>query len=578
MDQAKENPAEKALQDLLKLGAAQGYVTFDQMNEYLPAEIADAETLDDWMITLESQGISVLDKAPKRKQPVRKPTSKPTNGKASADHLLPPAGKEASVVGELSKASELIKTVQSRAKDSLDDDLLRAYLSEMSDKPLLSREEEIAYAKEIQSTRADFVAAMLNSDFTLRRIHALLKSVQEGDRSLTREVQISSEDEQHQGLVDSLADLLLQLETILKANREDFQQVLSQKEDAETQTIAYERIQARQKQAAQGLKAYPIRLQTFFAILNELRELSNQLVQVQNRLASIPSGGMEKDERANTQRELRDLIETAVATPSVIHQQLLTIQTRLEAYEEAIRKLAGGNLRLVVSLAKRYQSSGLQFLDLIQEGNSGLLKACERFDPARGARFAHFATWWIRQAISKAITDQARLIRLPSHMIAALSKLRQATGRLRQELGREPKIEEIAEEAGMDSTDAEEILQAGAPPISLESPLSGDEENTVGDLLEDPRSENPMSGLIHDLLKDKIAHVLKTLTFREREILRMRYGLGDGYTYTLEEVGRIFNVTRERVREIEANAVRKLQQPVRSKQLEGFLDGKATPY
>jgi RNA polymerase primary sigma factor len=243
-----------------------------------------------------------------------------------------------------------------------------------------------------------------------------------------------------------------------------------------------------------------------------------------------------------------------------------------EEYDAAKRGLSAGNLRLVVSIAKRYRNRGLSFLDLIQEGNTGLMRAVDKFEHARGYKFSTYATWWIRQAITRAIADQSRTIRVPVHMIETMSRVRTVTRNLIQENGCEPSVEETAAKAGLTIDETSCVLQMSRQPLSLDQPVGDHDDSYFGEFLQDHRDDDPLQDMNHMSLKDRIAEVLGALNYREREIIRLRYGLADGYTYTLEEVGKIFSVTRERVRQIEAKAVRKLQHPIRSRKLSGFLD------
>jgi RNA polymerase primary sigma factor len=270
--------------------------------------------------------------------------------------------------------------------------------------------------------------------------------------------------------------------------------------------------------------------------------------------------------------ELRGLRDLVREEPEDLARRVDEILIVFEEYEQAKRELSGGNLRLVVSIAKKYRNRGLSFLDIIQEGNTGLMRAVDKYEYKRGYKFSTYATWWIRQAITRAIADHARTIRIPVHMIETMSKLRNISKELVQNLGREPTVDEVAEKAEMSVAETRRVLKISRHPISLDRPVGESEDSYFGDFIEDDTAESPTDSTAQQMLSQRIDGVLKTLTYREREIIKLRYGIGDGYTYTLEEVGRIFKVTRERVRQVEAKALRKLQHPVRARKLAGFLD------
>ena len=315
-----------------------------------------------------------------------------------------------------------------------------------------------------------------------------------------------------------------------------------------------------------------LRTQKIIPMMKRLEQIDSRMQQIVRSIDRMKNLKSAAEERANLQRELEDLQNMTLETPKSIRKKMRLIRHRFGAYEQAMRDLSGGNLRLVVSIAKKYRNRGLSFLDLIQEGNTGLMRAVDKYEYRRGYKFSTYATWWIRQAITRAIADQARTIRIPVHMIETMSKLRKVAKALLQEFGREPTMEETSEAAGITLEETKRVMKISRHPISLDRPVGESEDSYFGDFIEDHSSDNPVNAATTEMLKDKIDVVLKTLTYREREIIKLRYGLGDGYTYTLEEVGRIFKVTRERVRQIEAKAVRKLQHPIRSKQLKGFMD------
>jgi RNA polymerase primary sigma factor len=284
---------------------------------------------------------------------------------------------------------------------------------------------------------------------------------------------------------------------------------------------------------------------------------------------------MSQEDIEAARQELSGLCELVAETAEQLDKRLRTIDRIYAQYEDSKRTLSSANLRLVVSIAKKYRNRGLSFLDIIQEGNTGLMRAVDKYEYRRGYKFSTYATWWIRQAITRAIADHARTIRIPVHMIETMSRLRAASKNLTQVLGREPTIEEIALEADMSIDEARRVLKISKHPISLDKPIGDGDDSYFGDFIEDDQADSPVSSASQEMLRERIEDVLNTISYREREIIRLRYGIGDGYTYTLEEVGRIFKVTRERVRQVEAKAIRKMQHPVRAKKLEGFLDHKS---
>jgi RNA polymerase primary sigma factor len=326
----------------------------------------------------------------------------------------------------------------------------------------------------------------------------------------------------------------------------------------------------RRRRCATLLEELAVRTSRIQPMMHKLENVLKKIGGLEGMIAQPETEKLNEDDVLVIQEELAGMKELVLEEPEQLRARCRTIRKVFSEYENAKRKLSGGNLRLVVSIAKK--NRGLSFLDIIQEGNTGLMRAVDKYEYRRGYKFSTYATWWIRQAITRAIADHARTIRIPVHMIETMSKLRNISKKLQQELGAEPSIEEIAAAADMPVSEARRVMKISRHPISLDRPVGESEDSYFGDFIEDDGAESPVSAASQEMLKDKIDAVLKTLTYREREIIKLRYGIGDGYTYTLEEVGRIFKVTRERVRQVEAKAIRKLQHPVRSRKLEGFLD------
>ena len=543
------NHLECDLQALVTKGKTQGYLTYDDVNGYLPDQDINPEKLDNLLVAIDEAGIELMDEPP------------PGPG----DILKFPA-KEKEVEGPslASKATE--------PPTKLNNDPIRLYLSQMSEIPLLSRTEEISLAKKIEVTRKRFRRTLLSCDYAMRETVKILTQVYKGELPFDRTIKVSlTEQLAKEQILARMPHNLRTIENLLEKNREDFTRLVRKSTSREERQLARRNFLRRRRKCLQLAEEMSLRTRRVHPHMAQLESYSRRMDQIQDRLAAIKSDVTCRDERADLRRELFDLMRITLESPKSLRERCRNFRRQHQEYEDAKRQLSSGNLRLVVSIAKKYRNRGLSFLDLIQEGNTGLMRAVDKYEYRRGFKFSTYATWWIRQAITRAIADQARTIRIPVHMIDILSKLRNIQKRLQQELGREATTEEIAGQTEVPLEEVRRILDIGRHPVSLDRPVGDSEDSSFGEFLQDNTSDNPVFCASNAILREKIEVLLKTLTWREREIVRLRYGLQDGYTYTLEEVGRIFKVTRERVRQIEAKAVRKLQHPNRSQHLEGFL-------
>jgi RNA polymerase primary sigma factor len=442
----------------------------------------------------------------------------------------------------------------------------------MCEIPLLNRDQEIAIAKKIEITRRKFRRAVLGNDFALRHTVEILRKVALGVLPFDRTIKVSlTERLTKEQISGRMPHNLRTLDALIEENRRDFHLIVRKSTSESAKSTARQSYQRRRMKCLTLVEELSLRSRRVIPLMRQLEQYAQRMETLQVRIAQLEQESPQHPDLNRFRSEMRYLILTTQESPRSLRSRVDAFRKHFKEYEAVKRQLSSGNLRLVVSIAKKYRNRGLSFLDLIQEGNTGLMRAVDKYEYRRGFKFSTYATWWIRQAITRAIADQARTIRIPVHMIDVLSKLRNIQKKLTQELRREPSVYEIADAIEMSVEEVQRVLDIARHPSSLDRPVGEGEDNAFGEFLEDPASDNPVRNASNGVLRDRIDSLLKTLTFREREIIRLRYGLTDGYSYTLEEVGRIFKVTRERVRQIEAKAVAKLQNPVRAQMLEGFL-------